>query len=60
MLRFGGMYLKYEFNLEDIDKAKKDLIVYADKICEDERWISKPSKLCDWCDFKNICYNSWN
>jgi len=60
MLRFGGMYLKYEFNLEDVEKAKKDLIVYADKICEDERWISKPSKLCDWCDFKNICYNTWN
>jgi RecB family exonuclease len=60
MLRFGTLHLNYDFNLDDVDKAKKDLVSYAEKISEDERWLVKPSKLCDWCDFKNICFNSWD
>lgn len=59
MLRFDGMPLTYEFNKEDIDKITKTIISYGDKITEEKRWVPRPSRLCDYCDFKDICLNSW-
>lgn len=59
MLRFGNMHISYDFNKDDVEKQKKKLIEVADAITEEERWITKPSILCDWCDFKGPCFNSW-
>jgi len=59
MMRFGGMLVSYDFNREDVEKTKKQLIEYAQRISEEERWMAKPSRLCDWCDFKNPCLNTW-
>lgn len=59
MLRFGGMLLPHDFNLESVEEEKENVIKCAETILEEERWISKPSKLCDWCDFKSVCFNSW-
>lgn len=51
--------LHYEFNAEDVKKEREKLIKCADKICEEEKWTTKVSKLCDYCDFKDVCLNSW-
>lgn len=59
MLRFGGMPISYDFNAADVDKERKSLIACADRIMEEERWIAKPGILCDWCDFKGVCLNTW-
>jgi putative RecB family exonuclease len=59
MLRFGNMHIPYDLNREDVEKEKKKLIECADNILEEERWISRPTRLCDWCDFKSVCLNSW-
>jgi putative RecB family exonuclease len=59
MMRFEGTYKSYEFNKEDVIKAKKKLIDYGDSITEEERWPLKPSRLCDWCDFNVVCNNTW-
>ena len=59
MLRFNGMNISFDFNREDVEKEKKRLIEMGDRISEEERWITKPSRLCDWCDFKNPCFNTW-
>jgi len=59
MMRFGGMLISYDFNKEDVIKIQKKLVEYAQRISEEERWIAKPSRLCDWCDFKNPCLNTW-
>jgi putative RecB family exonuclease len=59
MLRFGNLHVPYDFNKEDVEKEKEKLIKCADNILEEERWITKPSKLCDWCDFKDTCLNTW-
>lgn len=59
MLRFGNMHISYDFNRDDVEKKKKQLIEYASLITEEERWITRPSILCDWCDFKTACFNSW-
>lgn len=59
MMRFGGMLISYDFNREDVVKTKKKLVEYAQRISEEERWMAKPSRLCDWCDFKSPCLNTW-
>jgi hypothetical protein len=59
MLRFNGSLISYDFNKADVEKTKRDLIKYGDQITEEERWMSKTSVLCDWCDFKQVCHNSW-
>ena len=59
MMRFGGMLVSYDFNKEDVIKEKKSLIEHAQRITEEERWIAKPTRLCDWCDFKDPCLNTW-
>jgi len=59
MMRFNGEHISYNFNINDVNKVKTELIDYARKISEEKRWISKPSKLCDWCDFKKPCLNTW-
>lgn len=59
MLKLNGQQVSYDFNKEDVEKAKNNLIEIADQISEEERWLTKPSKLCDWCDFKNPCFNTW-
>lgn len=59
MMRFDGSYVSYDFNKEDVEKCKKELIKYASRIMEEGRWIPKPSKLCDWCDFKDTCLTTW-
>lgn len=59
MLRFSGMNISYDFNKEDVIKERKRLIEIGDRITEEERWITKPSRLCDWCDYKDPCFNTW-
>jgi len=59
MLRFGNMHISYDFSKEDVEKQKRELLEAAEAITEEERWITKPTILCDWCDFKGPCFNSW-
>jgi len=59
MLKLGCQPLSYEFTSDDIEKCRAKLIKYADRITSEERWLAKPGRLCDWCDFKDVCFNSW-
>lgn len=59
MLRHDGLHITYDFNREDVQKVKGELIEKAKLILDEEKWVPRPSPLCDWCDFKEICQNSW-
>lgn len=59
MLRLNNMYVSYDFNREDVEKCWSALIEVGDTITKEERWISRPSKLCDWCDFADPCLTAW-
>ncbi len=59
MMRLNSKYVSYEFNKEDVEKIHKELIEVAERIVNEERWPMKQSKLCDWCDFNNVCLNTW-
>jgi len=58
MLRLG-QDVPFEFTIEDVDRCRETLIKRADSITAEERWITRPTRLCDWCDFKDVCMNSW-
>lgn len=55
LLRHQSKLKEYTFNLLDIEDAKKKLLSYAKNIKEENTWITIPSKLCNYCDFKDIC-----
>jgi RecB family exonuclease len=59
MLRLSGRDVSFEFTAEDVSKCRETLIKRAESITSEERWITRPTRLCDWCDFKDVCMNSW-
>jgi RecB family exonuclease len=59
MLRLDSLPVPFEFSTEDVGKCREILVRRAESITAEERWIPRPSRLCDWCDFKDVCMNSW-
>jgi putative RecB family exonuclease len=55
LLRHNSNSKSYDFTIEDINKIEKTLIEYGNKIMVENVWTPIPTRLCDWCDFKNIC-----
>jgi len=55
LLRHGSKTKDYEFNMEDLKKAEKEILGYASKLKVENQWVPVPTALCNWCDFKNIC-----
>lgn len=55
LLRHGSAYKNYDFTIEDVEKVKQKLLDCANNIKNDEEWVQIPTRLCDWCDFKDIC-----
>jgi len=39
----------------ELEQLKKDTIGLIDMVEGDERFVAKPSKICDWCEFKPVC-----
>lgn len=61
LLKHNGKLKDYTFNTEDLSKVEKEIIHYGKTIREENEWLPMPSRLCDWCDFKDICeaHKSW-
>ena len=55
LLRHGSSLKSYDFTIEDVERIKKQLIEYADKIRNEDTWTPIPHRLCSWCDFQSIC-----
>jgi putative RecB family exonuclease len=58
LLRHNSKLKSYDFNVKDLDKCKKKILKYAEKIntsLEEDTWAPIPGPLCNWCDFKKIC-----
>lgn len=55
LLRYDGKLKSFDFSIEDVNKIERELIAYANTIREDNVWTAIPTRLCNWCDFKDIC-----
>lgn len=49
--------LPYKITPYEKDECKRKLIEFGDKITSDQKWIMKAGPLCNWCDYKDICFN---
>ncbi len=55
LLKHKSALKSFDFNLSDVDIVQNELIEYASKIREENSWVPIPSRLCNWCDFYDIC-----
>lgn len=59
MLKHDMKMISWEFNKDDLDRCNKIIKKQSHLIDNETTWIKKPSILCKWCDYKDICQNSW-
>lgn len=50
----------WDFTNKDLDDCRSAIISWGDSILNDSTWCKKPSKLCDFCDYKEICLGNWS
>ncbi len=51
--------LQRTFNMADVQEAKEDIIKTAHEITTDKTWDPKPTFLCKFYDYSDICPESW-
>lgn len=53
-----GSLVRSTPTIADLNSTERKLIEIAGEIqqaIDSEKWVTKPSRLCDWCYFKSIC-----
>jgi CRISPR/Cas system-associated exonuclease Cas4 (RecB family)/uncharacterized protein YaaR (DUF327 family) len=55
----GPKELSYTFTMADVEEAKQDVLKTAEHIATDKTWDPKPQFLCKFCDFSDVCPDSW-
>ena len=55
LLRQKSRLKSYDFNMDDVERVRRELVQYAEKIRYDDVWTPIPTILCNWCDFQDIC-----
>jgi RecB family exonuclease len=59
MLKHKSTLKGWTFSEEDYVRVSERILHVGTSITLDKRWEKKPTKLCDWCDYKAICLDSW-
>lgn len=60
MLRHDFEYITKEFSKEEILEVKDKYASYADSIKEEKLWAPTPTRLCQFCDFLDVCNEGKN
>tara|TARA_Y100001958_G_C21245097_1_gene574575 strand:- start:4702 stop:5472 length:771 start_codon:yes stop_codon:yes gene_type:complete len=60
MLKHDCREVVWSFTDIDYKDCNKKLEKRSFEIINEKKWIKKPSMLCQWCDFKSICQDSWS
>lgn len=55
LLKHNGKLKDYNFTKEDLVQVEKEIMHYGQTIRNENEWLPMPSRLCDWCDFKELC-----
>jgi putative RecB family exonuclease len=63
LLKHNCAYKTWEISERDIEDTKNKIVNFGHLISSSIdgtlEWDKKPSKLCDFCDFKDLCQNNW-
>lgn len=49
----------WDFSDADLQECREKILKYGNLILSEKVWNKKPSKLCDFCDYKDLCMGSW-
>ena len=59
LLKHDCKTMDWVFKKQDIKNTIDKILKVGKDIETDTLWEKKPSALCNWCDYKDICQNSW-
>lgn len=60
LLKHGCKTKDWEFTMKDLDDCKEKILKYGNLIFNEDTWQKKPTKLCDFCDYKDLCLSNWS
>jgi putative RecB family exonuclease len=60
LLKHKSITKDWSFTSKDLEDTKNKILAIGESISTDQAWEKKPTMLCDWCDFKSICQDSWS
>lgn len=59
LLKHDSKMMTWEFSDEEIEEAVEKIKSIGRDITIEKNWIKKPSRLCDFCDYQDICEGNW-
>jgi CRISPR/Cas system-associated exonuclease Cas4 (RecB family) len=59
MLKLSCDEIHWNFNKDDLNKIIKNIDKVSKEIKVDKTWIKKPTSLCNFCDYKSLCQDTW-
>lgn len=59
LLKHNCDEINYEFSDDDIEQTKQKINSIGQLITKGKSWEKKPSILCNWCDYMDICQGNW-
>lgn len=59
LLKKGSTLKTWQFTDKSLEDTRNEVIRIGQNIDTDKLWEKKPSALCNWCDFRLICQDSW-
>jgi len=59
LLKHNCKSIDYKFGLDDLEACRKNIVKKANFIDTDTVWMKKPSILCKWCDYFQLCEGDW-
>lgn len=59
LLKHDLKEVEYNFTDFDLDQCMDEVMKNLDSICVEKNWNKNPTRLCSFCDYKDICFNGW-
>lgn len=59
MLKLDCKRISWTFTKDELKNLVLDIENTANLITTESAWVKKPSALCSFCDYKNICQEAW-
>ena len=59
LLKHDSKLLSFDLDEKVLEQARNKVLKIGRNINTEEEWVKKPTKLCNWCDYKSICQNDW-
>jgi len=50
---------EYDFSDFDLENCMDTVMSSLGSIKVEKKWSKNPTRLCDWCDYKDMCFGKW-